>query len=92
MSDGRLREEQDRGAKAQALLKNPILVESFESLDSIYIEAWKSTSVEQDAQREKIFQMYQALQALRGHLEQVVTTGNLAKSELEENSKRRIKR
>jgi len=83
MNDGRLRGEQDKGSKAEALLKNPILVESFESLDKIYIEAWKSTSVEQEAQREKIFQMYQALQALRGHLEQIVTTGKLAKSELE---------
>jgi hypothetical protein len=86
MDEGKLRGEQDRGAKAEALLRNPILQETFNSLSEMYIDTWKATSVEQDAQREKIFQMYQALEAVRGHLEEMVSTGELAKLELSNNN------
>ena len=89
MDEGKLRGEQDRGEKAKAVLRNPILAEAFEELGGRYIEAWKVTSIEQDTQREKIFQMYQALLAVRGHLEEVVSTGELAKIELNDNSLRR---
>ena len=89
MDEGKLRGEQDRGEKAKAVLRNPILAEAFEELGSRYIEAWKVTSIEQDTQREKIFQMYQALLAVQGHLEEVVSTGELAKIELNDNSLRR---
>jgi len=91
MSEGKLLEEQDRGAKAEALLKNSVLSDSFKSLDELYLEAWKSTSIEQEAQREKIFQMYQALQTFRGHLEEMVTTGKLASSQIEQSIKLRSK-
>ena len=86
MDDGKLREEQARGAKAEALLRNPILQETFEGLSERYLDAWKSTSIEQEAQREKIFQMYKALEAVRKHLEDMVSTGELAKLELNQSN------
>jgi len=89
MDEGKLRGEQDRGEKAKAVLRNPIVVEAFEELGSRYIETWKATSIEQESQREKIFQMYQALLAVQGHLEELVSTGELAKIELNEKSLRR---
>jgi len=82
MDEGKLRDEQSRGAKAEALLRNPMLQETFEGLADRYLDAWKSTSVGQDEQREKIFQMYKALEAVRSHLEDTVSTGELAKIEL----------
>lgn len=89
MDEGKLRGEQDRGEKAKAVLRNPIMVEAFEELGGRYIETWKATSIEQESQREKIFQMYQALLAVQGHLEELVSTGELAKIELNDKSLRR---
>jgi len=82
MDEGRLRGEQDRGAKAEALLRNPILQEAFQMLEERYLDAWKNSPVKATDDREKLFQMYQNLLALKGHLEEVVNTGNLAKTEL----------
>ena len=50
-----------------------------------YISAWKDSSSSQD-ERETLFQMYQALMVVRGHLSEVIETGDLAKLEL--NSKK----
>ena len=83
MEDGKRRAEQDRGAKAEALLRNPMLQEAFDTLEQKYIDAWRNSPVTAEADREKLFQMYQNLIAVRGHLQEVVNTGNLAKTEIE---------
>jgi len=80
--DGKRLEEQDRGAKAEALLRNPMLQEAFEMLEEKYLDAWKNSPVKATDDREKLFQMYQNLIAVKGHLEEVVNTGNLAKAQL----------
>lgn len=85
MDEGKRREEQSRGERAKALLRDPLIAEAFNVLESKYIEAWKDSSSSQDA-RETLFQMYQALMVVQGHLTEVIETGDLAKLEL--NSKR----
>jgi len=80
--DGKRLEEQDRGAKAEALLRNPMLQEAFQMLEEKYLDAWKNSPVKAQDDREKLFQMYQNLKAVQGHLEEVVNTGNLAKAQL----------
>lgn len=80
--DGKRLEEQDRGAKAEALLRNPMLQEAFQMLEEKYLDAWKNSPVKAQDGREKLFQMYQNLKAVQGHLEEVVNTGNLAKAQL----------
>lgn len=82
MDEGKRFKEQDRGAKAEALLRTPMLQEAFDVLEEKYIDAWKNSPVKAEADREKLFQMYQNLLAVKGHLEEVVNTGNLAKAEL----------
>lgn len=83
MDEGKRRSEQDRGAKAEALLRNPMLQEAFDILEQKYIDAWRNSPVTAESDREKLFQMYQNLIAVRGHLQEVVNTGNLAKTEIE---------
>jgi hypothetical protein len=81
MDEGKRRSEQDRGAKAEALLRNPMFQEAFQVLEEKYMDAWKNSPVKATDDREKLFQMYQNLIAVKGHLEEVVNTGNLAKLE-----------
>jgi len=85
MNEGKLREEQSRGERAKALMRDPLILEAFDKLEDRYVEAWKDSSSSQD-ERETLFQMYQALLSVRGHLSEVIETGDLAK--LEVNSKR----
>lgn len=79
MSEGKLMAEQVRGERAAALLRDPLMIESFDTLESKYISEWKDSSSTEG--RETLFQMYQALMVVRGHLTEVVETGNLAKLE-----------
>lgn len=82
MNEGKLREEQSRGERAKALMRDPLILEAFDKLEDRYVEAWKDSSSSQD-ERETLFQMYQALMVVRGHLSEVIETGDLAKLELD---------
>lgn len=81
MSEGKLRGEQARGEHAASLLRDPILAEAFEVLEERYLNAVKDVTSSQD-EREWLFKMYQALMVVRGHLSEVIETGDLAKLEL----------
>lgn len=89
MSEGKLMAEQARGERAAALLRDPLIAETFDALEEKYVNDWKDSSTAES--RETLFQMYQALMVVRGHLTEVVETGNLAKLEinLQRNPKRR---
>ena len=89
MSEGKLMAEQARGERAAALLRDPLIAETFDVLEEKYVNDWKDSSTVES--RETLFQMYQALMVVRGHLTEVVETGNLAKLEinLQRNPKRR---
>ena len=89
MSEGKLMAEQARGERAAALLRDPLIAETFDALEEKYVNDWKDSSTVEG--RETLFQMYRALMVVRGHLTEVVETGNLAKLEinLQRNPKRR---
>ena len=88
MNEGKLREEMDRGAKSAALLRNELLVEAFETLETEYTDAWKSSAPQSADARERIYMLATALQALRQHLISVVETGRLAERQLTELNKK----
>ena len=88
MDEGKRREEQNRGERAKALMRDPLIVEAFDVLEEKYISAWKDSSSSQD-ERETLFQMYQALMVVRGHLSEVISTGDLAKLEMDSKRFRR---
>jgi len=82
MSD--LFKEQDRGAKAEVLLRDEILVDAFATMERVYLEAWRESPQRDNEGRENIFQMLRALDALKSHLEEVVTTGKFASMQINE--------
>lgn len=83
MDEGKRREEVDRGARAAALLRDELLIEAFDKLETEYISAWRETEEAQSDRREKIFLMLKSLQGVRAHLESVAMTGDLARRELD---------
>lgn len=84
MNEGKARERQDRAAKAEALLRNELFVEAFEYLDEQFVEAWRTSGVDDEQAREKIFQLMQALGAVKGYFQSVVEDGKMAKAQLDE--------
>ncbi|WJE88099.1 hypothetical protein FAMCQIZV_CDS0018 [Phage C72C1] len=84
MNEGRAREQIERGEKAASLLRNDLLNEAFEALEADFIQAWKVSSVEDSQNRERLYMLCQNLSALRGYLEGVITSGKLAKAQLDE--------
>jgi hypothetical protein len=88
VSEGKRREEQNRGERAKALMRDPLFTEAFDVLEDKYISQWKDSSSSLD-ERETLFQMYQALMVVRGHLLEVIETGDLAKLELDSTRFRR---
>jgi len=84
MNENKVRQRQDRSAKAEALLRNELFIEAFEYLDEQFVEAWRTSSVGDEEAREKIFQLMQALAAVKGYFQSVVEDGKLAKAQLDE--------
>jgi len=84
INEGKNRQRQDRAEKAAALLRNELFIEAFEYLDEQFVEAWKTSGVDDGEAREKLFQLMQALGAVKGYFQSVVEDGKLAQAQLDE--------
>lgn len=71
-----------KAARAQALIADELLAESFKSLEEAYIEAWRATKIEDVSAREKLFLAINVVGKVRDHLTAVVSNGTLAAAEL----------
>lgn len=82
--EAKLRTDRDRGAKAKALLEDPLLVEAFAELDAQYMTAWRATHALDTQAREKLHLAVNVLAKVKDHLTAVAASGSLAKKELEQ--------
>lgn len=80
--EGKRREERDRGARAQAILRDPLVVEALETLEKQYISAWKESPNRDEEGRERIYLLMKSLEVFKAHLVSVVETGKLADKQL----------
>ena len=90
MDKHKLRDKQARAEKAASLLRHELFVEAFDYLDTQFIEAWKSSEVADNETRERIYNLSQALNAVRGYFQSVVEDGKLAEAQLEDLQRRTI--
>jgi hypothetical protein len=85
MSDeDRLAQATAKAVRAQDLLDNELLAEAFAGLEDSYTAAWRSTTIDDAAAREKLFIAINVVGKVRGHLAAIVTDGKLAQAELKE--------
>lgn len=82
MSDDRLHNAITRASSASNLLNDELLAEAFKTLEASYMEAWRSSSVDQVDGREKLFLAVNIVGKVRDHLTSIVNNGKLAQSEL----------
>lgn len=73
-----------QATRAEALLDDELLSESFDTLEKSYIAAWRATAVDDAAGREKLFLAINIVGKVRDHLAGVVANGKLARAQLKE--------
>jgi hypothetical protein len=85
MSDeSRLDQAAVEAVRAQELLDNELLGEAFDGLENTYTAAWRATTIDDVAVREKLFLAINIVGKVRDHLAAIVANGKLAKAELKE--------
>ena len=89
LNEANLHAESSRGQRAIELLENELLIEAFTVLDERLTDALNDLpDGDRDKvknQLEKLWMMRKLLKSLRGHIEDVVTTGKMASLKLEQN-------
>lgn len=84
MNEGKARDKVARGEKAATLLRNEILQDGFDYLEGQFISAWRSSAVADAESRERVYQLLQNLDALKGYFQSVIEDGKLAQMQLDE--------
>jgi hypothetical protein len=80
----RLQHDVVRAEQARAVLDNAVLAEAFATLERSYVDAWRSTHVDDTAAREKLFLAVNIVGKVRDQLARVVADGALAQRELKQ--------
>lgn len=85
MSDeNKLDQAAAKAGRAQELLDNELLSEAFKVLEENYTSAWRATTIDDFAAREKLFLAINIVGKVRDHLSAVIANGKLAQAELKE--------
>jgi hypothetical protein len=84
MDEFKLGEIAAKAMRAQDLLDNELLSEAFKGLEDNYTAAWRATTIDDVAAREKLFLAINIVGKVRDHLAAIVTDGKLAQAELKE--------
>jgi hypothetical protein len=72
----------NRGAQAEALLRNELLQEAFAALDASYVQAWRTAPVRDAEMREKLWQAVNIVGKVKDHLSRIVADGKLSQADL----------
>lgn len=84
-----LRQERERGARARQIIDSPLWDEAWTTLELRLMEAWKSSQSGMAERRELIYMQLRAAAEVRGHIETVLETGQLAEMQLDEHERER---
>ncbi|MGA7807152.1 hypothetical protein [Bradyrhizobium sp.] len=71
-----------RAARAETLLRDELLTEAFKALEDAYMRAWRSTTIDDVAGREKLFLAINIVGKVQAHLASAVSHGKLAQAEI----------
>jgi hypothetical protein len=78
-----------RRARADALLRDELLQESFHKLEERYVEEWRVSQFRDTDARERLWQAVNVVRKVKDHLARIVSDGKLAQRQLDELAGRR---
>ena len=76
----------ERGAKAEKLIKDPLLCEAFDLVKQSLTKAWETSPVRDKDGREYLYLMIKAVNDSHGYLEQALRDGKVALHSMEQRS------
>lgn len=88
VDEGKLLEQRERGAKAEALLRDEALQDAFKALDEAYNRIWRTTGPDEYETRERAWVSIKLLDDLRNHLLSTVRDGAAAQGIIEKTLRR----
>jgi len=74
----KLRRQAERGARAKAIVEDPLVKEVFDNLEREIIQRWKDTEPSNALLRERYHAVITALGAIRANLEHMIRDGRMA--------------
>lgn len=83
MSEGRWRDEQQRGRRAAEILEDEVLISALDEVEQEAISRWRTGDDPQSPVALNAWHRLQALEAIKGKLQSIVDTGRLAAQSLE---------
>lgn len=81
------REQINRAVNAQRLLDDPLLQEALLVMESMYINDWKTSTVDDVVKRERAYACMSVLNDFKAALDSFVNTGKIAEKQIERDSK-----
>ena len=81
------REKVNKGINAQQILNDPLIQEALRQLESMYINDWKTSTVDDVVKRERAYACMSVLNDFIGALGSIVNTGKIAEKQIERDSK-----
>lgn len=80
-----------RGERARQLLEEPLIVEAFALIEREYQQAWQDSPARDVEARELLYLSLKNLAKVKGHLTQVLESGQIAKATLAQRAGRTLK-
>lgn len=78
----KLTQQQGKGQRAEELLRNELLQETFKTLEADYTNSWKITPVNDTLARERLWTAVNILIEMQNHIKKVARDGKLASKDL----------
>ena len=81
------REKVNKGINAQQILNDPLIQEALRQLEGMYINDWKTSTVDDVVKRERAYACVSVLSDFKAALNSFVNTGKIAEKQIERDSK-----
>lgn len=73
----------NRGINARLILDDPLVQEAFANLETMYIDDWKTSTVDDEVKRDRAYMSLRALNDFKSALQSFVDTGKIAGKQVE---------
>lgn len=80
----RLAKENDKGVRAEVLLKDEIFREAIDTLKKTYTEEMFKTKISEEQKRLSLLVHFNTLESIEKHIKDVINTGKLANEQLKQ--------
>ena len=83
-------QELKESERAKELMDDPLIKQTFETMEEKYMDAWRGSDLEDSKGREILWQLIWAIGQVKAHFSVIIDKGEFHKSTISRNMKRKI--